>query len=64
MANEDPPERAQLTLYLPESVAQRLKLTAASQNRPASRVVAELLDKHLPRLNVPQTKKKGGIPYS
>jgi len=64
MANEDTPKKAQLTLYLSDNLAKRLKLTAARQNRAASKVVAELLDKHLPRLNVPQTKKKGDIPYS
>ncbi len=63
MAKEDPHEEAKLTICLPEGLAQRLKLAAARQNRAPADVAAELLDRHLPRLEVPETKKKN-IPYT
>ena len=50
MAKKSSNEGNRLTLYLPEDVAERLKLAAVSQNRAASDVAAELLEKHLPRL--------------
>jgi hypothetical protein len=55
--------RIPLTLYLSASLAQRLKMAAETQKRPAAELVVELLDRHLPR---PQTggPKKGSIPYS
>ena len=64
MAKESKGESARLTIYLPEDLARRLKLAAVTQNRAASDVVAELLDRHLPHLEVRETKKKTQIPYT
>jgi hypothetical protein len=51
-----------LTIYLSADVAGRLKLAAEAQKRPAENLVAELLDRHLPR---PQTgSPKSNIPYA
>ncbi len=63
MAKKATDEKNRLTIYLPEGVAKRLKLAAVNQNRAASDVAAELLDKYLPHLEVRQTKKTQ-IPYS
>ncbi len=64
MATKSPDEKNRLTVYLPENVAKRLKLVAVSQNRPASDVVADLLDRYLPHSEVRETKKKKKIPYT
>jgi hypothetical protein len=64
MAKKDPDEGGRLTIYLPGDVARRLKLVAVSLNRAASDVVAEMLDKHLPHLEVRETKKGPKIPYT
>ena len=64
MAKKDLDEKDRLTIYLPADVAQRLKLVAVSQKRAASDVVAEMLDKHLPHLEVRETKKGPKIPYT
>jgi hypothetical protein len=50
-----------LTIYLSADVAGRLKLAAEAQKRSAVDLVAELLDRYLPR---PQTGPKSNIPYS
>lgn len=63
MAGKSTGEKIGLSVYLPADVARRLKLTADHQNRSASEVVAELLDRHLPRLQADE-KKKGNIPYA
>ena len=56
-----PSEKIALTIYLSADVAGRLKLAAEAQKRPAIDLVAELLDRHLPR---PQTGPKSAIAYS
>ena len=57
-----PSEKISLTIYLSAEVAGRLKLAAEAQKRPAIDLVAELLDRHLPR---PQAAgPKSSIPYS
>lgn len=61
MAKNKTGEKDRLSIYLPEDVARRLKLTAVSQNRTASDVVAELLRRHLPHLEV---REKKNIPYA
>jgi hypothetical protein len=51
-----------LTIYLSADVANRLKLAAEAKKQAAGDLVAELLDRHLPR---PQTDgPKRNIPYS
>ncbi len=57
-------ETHRLTIDLPEGVAKRLKLAAVRQQRAASDVVAELLDRHLPHLEDRGPKKGGAIPYA
>jgi len=64
MAEKYADGKTRFTLHLTEGLAKRLQLAAASQNRAASDVVAELLDRHLPHPEARQTKKKGGIPYA
>ena len=65
MATKSSDEKNRLTIYLPEDVAKRLKLAAVNQKRAASDVAAELLDKHLPHLEVRETRKKATkIPYT
>jgi predicted transcriptional regulator len=64
MATKTPDEKNRLTIYLPEDLARRLKLVAVSQNKAASNVVAELLDKYLPRLEIQEQKDKKKIPYT
>jgi hypothetical protein len=62
MSEHRPSEKIPLTIYLSPDVAQRLKLAAEARKRPAADLVAELLDRHLPR---PQSGgSKGNIPYS
>ena len=63
MATKNPDEKNRLTIDLPEDLAKRLKLAAATRKRAASDVVAELLDRYLPHLEV-RGKKKTEIPYS
>ena len=51
-----------MTIYLSKDVAGRLKMAAEAEKRPAVELVAELLDRHLPR---PQTGgPKSSIAYS
>ena len=64
MAEKDAEGKIPFTLHLTEDLAKRLHLAAASRNRAASDVAAELLDRHLPPLEGRQPKKKGGIPYA
>jgi hypothetical protein len=64
MTTKNADEKNRLTIYLPEDLARRLKLVAVSQNKAASNVVAELLDRHLPRLEVREQKAKKKIPYT
>jgi plasmid stability protein len=52
-----------LIIDLPEDLAARLKLAAARHNQSAARVVAELLDRHLPRAEARDPRRKD-IPYS
>ena len=62
MATKNPDEKNRLTIDLPEDLAKRLMLAATTRKRPASDVVAELLDRYLPHLAVHEKKKK--IPYT
>jgi predicted DNA-binding protein len=64
MAKQDLEEKDRLTIYLPGDVAKRLKLLAVSRKRAASEIVAELLDRHLPHLEVRESGPKGKIPYA
>ncbi len=65
MATKSRDEDCRLVINLPEDVAKRLELASARQNRPASDVVAELLNRHLPHLQASEAKKKKrNIPYS
>lgn len=63
MATKNPDEQNRLTIDLPEDLAKRLMLAAATRKRAASDVVAELLDRYLPHLEA-RGKKKTEIPYS
>jgi hypothetical protein len=64
MRKEDPDEKDRLTIYLSGEVAQRLKLAAVSQKRAASDIVAEMLDRHLPRLEARGATRGPKIPYT
>ena len=64
MAERNTEGKIQLTLHLTESLAARLQLAAVNENRDASDVAAELLNRHLPRTGGPQPKKPGAIPYA
>jgi hypothetical protein len=64
MAKKSTGEKNRLSVCLPEDVAERLKLVALRQNRAASDVVTELLDRYLPRSEASETKKKTKIPYA
>jgi hypothetical protein len=63
MTQPIPGDRISLTVYLSPDVAKRLKAAAEAQKRAAADLVADLLDRHLPR---PQTggQPKSSIPYS
>ncbi|HLA85154.1 MAG TPA: hypothetical protein VJL29_10195 [Thermoguttaceae bacterium] len=61
MAEPRPGEKVRLTLELSADLLQRLKLAAEAQKRPASELVADLLDRHLPRPK--PAGGKGNIPY-
>jgi len=63
MAEKSADESVPLTLHLSEDLAERLKLAALNQRRAAADVAVALLEKHLPRLQSPETKKKK-IPYT
>ena len=47
--SEQRPRKDTLTIYLSADVAGRLKVAAEAQKRPAVDLVADLLDRHLPR---------------
>ena len=64
MAEKSTEGKTRFTLHLTENLAKRLQVAAASQNRAASAVAAELLDRHLPHLEGRQPKKKDVIPYA
>ena len=64
MASKGTGERIELSIHLPADVARRLQLAAEDQNRNASDVVVELLQRHLPHVQVGEKKKKGTIPYA
>ena len=61
MPESRPTEKIPVTIYLSTEVAGRLKLAADAQKRSATELVADLLDRHLPR---PQSGPKSSIPYS
>jgi hypothetical protein len=61
MPEPSPTDRIPLTLSLTVDVARRLKAAADAQKRSAGDIVADLLDRHLPRAQGEQ--KKGKIPY-
>jgi len=63
MTDLDNSQRIALTLNLSPELAMRLKAAADLQQRRASDLVIDLLDKHLPR---PQGSagRKGKIPYT
>ena len=63
MTQPNPGERIALTIHLSPELAQRLKAASETQRRPAADLVADLLDRYLPRLP-PTGQKKGGIPYA
>jgi predicted DNA-binding protein len=63
MPERNSDQENRLIIDLPEDLAKRLKLAATRQNRSAARVVVELLDRHLPRVEVHDPRKKN-IPYS
>jgi hypothetical protein len=63
MAQPPPDQKIALTIHLSPEVAKRLKAAAEAQKRSAADLVADLLDRHLPRLPTgPQSK--GSIPYT
>lgn len=64
MSQKSPDAENRLIVDLPAEVAKRLKLAASRQNRAASDVAAELLSKHLPRLEPGEPKKATKIPYT
>jgi hypothetical protein len=63
MTQPNPGDKISLTVHLSPDVAKRLKAAAETQKRAAADLVADLLDRHLPR---PQTggQAKSSIPYS
>jgi len=61
MPEPSPTGKIPLTLQLSPDLALRLKAAAEAQKRPASELVADLLDRHLPRA---QASGKGKIPYT
>jgi len=63
MPAKGPGEKIPLTIYLTEELARRLQQAAASRNRPAAEVAADLLDRYLPRVQSGEAKK-GKIPYA
>jgi predicted transcriptional regulator len=60
MAEQGPADKIPLTIHLSPEVARRLKAAAEALKRPATEVVADLLDRHLPR----PSAQKGKIPYT
>jgi hypothetical protein len=56
-------EKIPLTIHLSPEVARRLKTAAETQKRPAADLAADLLDRHLPRLQTPGQQKQS-IPYA
>jgi predicted DNA-binding protein len=56
-------EKIPLTVHLSPEVAKRLKAACETQKRPAADLVAELLDRHLPRLPS-GGQQKTSIPYA
>jgi hypothetical protein len=62
MAEQNAGAKVPLTIHLSPELAARLKAAAEGQKRPAADVVAELLDRFLPR--TAGGGKKGGIPYA
>jgi hypothetical protein len=63
MAEPNVPGKISLTLYLSADLAKRLQLAAEAQKRAATDVATELLDRHLPRVQVGKASK-GNIPYA
>ncbi len=63
MPANGPSEKIALTIYLPEELALRLSQAAAARKLPSAEVVADLLDRYLPRLQSGEPKK-GKIPYA
>ncbi len=63
MPAKGPGEKIALTIHLPEELALRLNQAAAARKLPAAAVVADLLDRSLPRLQSGEPKK-GKIPYA
>jgi hypothetical protein len=63
MAQPPADEKIPLTIHLSPEVAKRLKAAAEAQKRPAADLVADLLDRHLPRPRSSE-QPKGTIPYA
>jgi hypothetical protein len=60
MAEQGPADKIPLTVQLSPDLARRLKAASEAQKRSPAEVVAELLDRHLPR----PSAQKGRIPYA
>jgi hypothetical protein len=60
MAEHGPADKIPLTIQLPPDLARRLKAASEAVKRPATEVVIDLLDRHLPR----PSAQKGKIPYT
>ncbi|MGA2620615.1 MAG: hypothetical protein ABSF26_23580 [Thermoguttaceae bacterium] len=63
MAEQAPKDKIPLTIYLSAGVAKRLSMAAEAQRRAAADLVADLLERHLPRPPSGEAKK-GTIPYA
>ena len=61
MPETSPTDKIPLTIYLTAEVAGRLKQVAEAQHRAAADLVADLLNRHLPRPRTDGPKKQ--IPY-
>ncbi|MBN2217023.1 MAG: hypothetical protein JW719_06575 [Pirellulales bacterium] len=62
MAEPRPTDKISLTIHLSADVARRLKTASETQKRLAVDIVADLLDRHLPRPRADGPKNK--IPYA
>jgi hypothetical protein len=60
---QSPDEKVLLTIQLSADVAKRLKLAAEARRLSATALVADLLDRHLPRLPT-GGPPKADIPYT
>jgi hypothetical protein len=63
MTQPFPSDKISLTIQLSPDIAKRLKVAAEAQKRSAADLVANLLDRHLPRVQTGD-QPKSSIPYS